>query len=45
MMCPATEPLIEPPVSFSRPALSTAKLTALRTWMSSNGGIARFMLM
>src|SRR5437868_1589632 len=41
----ATGPWIAPPMSFWSPVLSTTQLTALRTWMSSNGAMARFMLM
>ena len=39
-MCVAILAAPEPQASASR-LLSTTKLTALRTWMSSNGGAAR----
>src|SRR5262245_22311112 len=38
-------PKLGPPTACSIAALSMIRLTALRTWMSSNGGVARFMVM
>ena len=41
----AITPLMSPPHACRMPALSMIRLAALRTWMSSNGGAFRFMVM
>src|SRR5215217_432097 len=41
----ASSPRVEPPQACWMPALSITQLTALRTWMSSKGGTAQFMVM
>src|SRR6266704_2183470 len=43
MMCVAICPKLGPPQACSIAALSMIRLAALRTWMSSNGGVAQFM--
>src|SRR6266702_3942754 len=42
-MCVAICPKLGPPQACSIAALSMIRLAALRTWMSSNGGVAQFM--
>ena len=42
-MCVATRPKSGPPRSRINASLLMIQLTALRTWMSSNGGTWRFM--
>src|SRR6266542_2958978 len=38
-------PKLDPPQACSIAALSMIRLTALRTWTSSNGGVAQFIVM
>jgi hypothetical protein len=45
MLWVAMSPRVEPPQACWMPALSITQLTALRTWTSSNGGVAQFMVM
>src|SRR6266487_5050836 len=45
MMWVAICPKLGPPHACSIAALSMIRLAALRTWMSSNGGVAQFMVM
>jgi hypothetical protein len=44
-MCVAMSPLMGPPQAWRIPALSITRFTAFRTWMSSNGGVVRFIVM
>src|SRR6266487_1417903 len=45
MMWVAICPKLAPPHACSIAALSMIRLAALRTWMSSNGGVAQFIVM